>query len=183
MGDFLSFLYTAIDTLSLIFFLDAFATRRRVFYCFEFLAHTDSVCLLRARPGHQNWHDYFVVLDEYTSLIQRDFQYNASVSDLYRIPYNLLLVFWTWHVGGFYLWNGWRIFSNKFSTCDSLWRNQLFNRTFSSIYISKNRARKKAFKKIPQSDWFTIMSLFFVSMHIFCCAGAFAIHDNWKSHK
>lgn len=28
MGDFLSFLYTAIDTLSLIFFMDAFATRR-----------------------------------------------------------------------------------------------------------------------------------------------------------
>ena len=28
MGDFLSILYTVVDTLSLIFFLDAFATRR-----------------------------------------------------------------------------------------------------------------------------------------------------------
>lgn len=28
MGDLLSFLYTVIDTLSLVFFLDAFATRR-----------------------------------------------------------------------------------------------------------------------------------------------------------
>ena len=28
MGDFLSIFYTVVDTLSLIFFLDAFATRR-----------------------------------------------------------------------------------------------------------------------------------------------------------
>ena len=81
MDDLLSFLYTGIDTLSLVFFLDAFATRRwdnwkfkLVFCCATFLGAAGSVCILRARSGYEDRHDSFVVHDKRKSPIQRDFR-------------------------------------------------------------------------------------------------------------
>ena len=84
MDDLLSFLYTVIDTLSLVFFLDAFATRRwdnwkfklgvGCFVALLFLGAAGSVCILRARSGYEDWHDSFVVHDKRKSPIQRDFR-------------------------------------------------------------------------------------------------------------
>ena len=41
----------------------------------------------------------------------------------------------------------WRIFSDKFSACNGLRRDQLFNRTLSGIYISTSYEEKKLFGK------------------------------------
>lgn len=123
-----------------------------MFYCAALLGAAGSVCILRARSGHQNRHDHFGVHNKRKGIIQRDFQFHAVAFGLHRVPCDLLPVFWPWYDGRFHLWDGRRGFSLKLSTCDGLWRNQLFGRTFSNIYIPKGHEAKKAFEEVQQPD-------------------------------
>ena len=157
MGDFLSIFYTVVDTLSLIFFLDAFATRRWDNWKFKlgvgcFIA---LLCWVLQVPFVFFGRDpaiNFGVHNKRKGIIQRDFQFHAVAFGLHRVPCDLLPVFWPWYDGRFHLWDGRRGFSLKLSTCDGLWRNQLFGRTFSNIYIPKGHEAKKAFEEVQQPD-------------------------------
>lgn len=157
MDDLLSFLYTVIDTLSLVFFLDAFATRRWDNWKFK-LGVGCFVALL------------FWVLQVPFVFFGRDqamkigmilLSYTISARVLYKeisdkmllllvcIEYlvTLLPIIRPRYDGGFYLRDGWRIFSDKFSVCNGLRWDQLFNRTLSGIYISTSYEEKKLFGK------------------------------------
>lgn len=79
MGDLLSFLYTVVDTLSLIFFLDAFAQRRwdnRKFtlgigclVALNFWILQVPLVFLWPRSGCKDRHDPFVVHIERKSIV------------------------------------------------------------------------------------------------------------------
>lgn len=84
MGDLLSFLYTVIDTLSLVFFLDAFATRRwdnwkfklgvGCFVALLFWVLQVPFVFFGRDQAYEDRHDSFVVHDKRKSPIQRDFR-------------------------------------------------------------------------------------------------------------
>lgn len=189
MGDLLSFLYTVVDTLSLIFFLDAFAQRRWDNWKFTL----GIGCLVALNFWILQVPLVFFGRDPAVKIGMILLSYTLSARALYReissgmllllvcieYPHNLLFVFWAWYGRCFYLRNGRSVLSNKFSAYDKLWSYQLFGRAFSGIHISKAYAEKKELENPQQADGRKIRSLFFVSGNIFCDAGAFAVHDDW----
>ena len=81
MGDFLSFLYTVVDSLSLILFLDAFAERRwsdRKFtigvVSFIMLNFWILKVLLSPQSGHKNRDDPFILYLQRTGVVRQNFQ-------------------------------------------------------------------------------------------------------------
>ena len=80
MGDFLSFLYTVVDSLSLILFLDAFAERRwsdRKFTigvgCFVALNFWIlKVPLIFFQSGHKNRDDPFILYLQCTGVVRQN---------------------------------------------------------------------------------------------------------------
>ena len=188
MGDLLSFLYTVVDTLSLIFFLDAFAQRRWDNWKFTL----GIGCLVALNFWILQVPLVFFGRDPAVKIGMVLLSYTLSARALYReISSGMLLLLvcieylmtyclsFGLGMAGFYLRNGRSVLSNKFSAYDKLWSYQLFGRAFSGIHISKAYAEKKELENPQQADGRKIRSLFFVSGNIFCDAGAFAVHDDW----
>ena len=188
MGDLLSFLYTVVDTLSLIFFLDAFAQRRWDNWKFTL----GIGCLVALNFWILQVPLVFFGRDPAVKIGMILLSYTLSARALYReISSGMLLLLvcieylmtyclsFGLGMAGFYLWNGRSVLSNKFSAYDKLWSYQLFGRAFSGIHIPKAYAEKKELENPQQADGRKIRSLFFVSGNIFCDAGAFAVHDDW----
>lgn len=157
MDDLLSFLYTVIDTLSLVFFLDAFATRRWDNWKFK-LGVGCFVALL------------FWVLQVPFVFFGRDqamkigmilLSYTISARVLYKeISDKMLLLlvcieylvtyylsFGLGMMGAFICGMDGESFRTNFSVCNGLRWDQLFNRTLSGIYISTSYEEKKLFGK------------------------------------
>ena len=158
MGDLLSFLYTVVDTLSLIFFLDAFAQSRWDNWKFTL----GIGCLVALNFWILQVPLVFFGRDPAVKIGMILLSYTLSARALYReISSGMLLLL----VCIEYL----------ITYCLS----QLFGRAFSGIHISKAYAEKKELENPQQADGRKIRSLFFVSGNIFCDAGAFAVHDDW----
>ncbi len=154
MDDLLSFLYTVIDTLSLVFFLDAFATRRWDNWKFKLGVGCFVALLFWVLQvpfvffGRDQAMKIGMILLSYTISARVLYRSeNAAAVGLHRIPCYLLPIIRPRYDGGFYLRDGWRIFSDKFSVCNGLRWDQLFNRTLSGIYISTSYEEKKLFGK------------------------------------
>lgn len=159
MDDLLSFLYTVIDTLSLVFFLDAFATRRWDNWKFKLGVGCFVALLFWVLQvpfvffGRNQAMKIGMILLSYTISARvlykeiSDKMLLLLVCIEYLVTYYLLPIIRPRYDGGFYLRSGWRIFSDKFSACNGLRRDQLFNRTLSGIYISTSYEEKKLFGK------------------------------------
>lgn len=84
MGDLLSFLYTVVDSLSLILFLDVFAERRWSdrkfvigvvgFIMLNFWDPKSSADLLSPQSGHKNRDDPFILYLQRTGVVRQNFQ-------------------------------------------------------------------------------------------------------------
>lgn len=157
MDDLLSFLYTVIDTLSLVFFLDAFATRRWDNWKFKLGVGCFAVLLFWVLQvpfvffGRDQAMKIGMILLSYTISARvlykeiSDKMLLLLVCIEYLVTY--YLSFGLGMMGAFICGGGWRIFSDKFSACNGLRRDQLFNRTLSGIYISTSYEEKKLFGK------------------------------------
>ena len=185
MGDLLSFLYTVVDTLSLIFFLDAFAQRRWDNWKFTL----GIGCLVALNFWILQVPLVFFGRDPAVKIGMILLSYTLSARALYReISSGMLLLlvcieylityclsFGLGMAGAFIC----GMDGASFQTSFPLWSYQLFGRAFSGIHIPKAYAEKKELENPQQANGCKIRSLFFVSGNIFCDAGAFAVHDDW----
>ena len=183
MGDLLSFLYTVVDTLSLIFFLDAFAQRRWDNWKFTL----GIGCLVALNFWILQVPLVFFGRDPAVKIGMILLSYTLSARALYReISSGMLLLLvcieylMTYCLSfGLGMAGAFICGMDGASAYDKLWSYQLFGRAFSGIHISKAYAEKKELENPQQADGRKIRSLFFVSGNIFCDAGAFAVHDDW----